>query len=344
MPCGSVHKVASRFLIARGYFEPGDIISFGKFGNRYGQILGFGKDVKDNPTVIIQPVTSKGSRKRKPKELRLYRIKHAEPMVKLAHLYLSAKYKDKSKIKTEDGETKTIYEYSERQVALRNNAKADKVESLRYKMSDLRKQVKQDLDAKDPKTKLTALAIMLIDQTYERVGNEESAENGHYGVTGWLGEHVSFTKDKAVFKYVGKSGVKHEKEVTDKKLVSVLKDLKDKNGNEDLLLQIDDCAISARDVNAYLEDFDISAKDLRGFHANREMQEGLRKIRKENGSLPKDKKEKESQLKKEFLGVLDEVADIVGHLPTTLRNQYLVPGLEDSFMQDGTVITSFNER
>jgi len=53
-------------------------------------------------------------------------------------------------------------------------------------------------------------------------------------------------------------------------------------------------------VNAYLKPFDVTAKDIRGLHANREMQDRLRAVRKKGGKLPTDKKEKEKVLKAEF--------------------------------------------
>ncbi len=94
--------------------------------------------------------------------------------------------------------------------------------------------------------------------------------------------------------------------------------------------------VDAPKVNAYLKKYDISAKDLRGLHANQVMQAELKKVRK--GKLPTDPKEKEKMLKAEFQKALDAAAAAVGHEPATLRGQYLVPGLEDEFMK-GKVMT-----
>ena len=136
-----------------------------------------------------------------------------------------AKYKDKKEVPKTDGEgTTTVYEYSEGQVEHRHREKAKKLEGLRQSIDKLRDHVKQDLKSEDADTRLTALAVAVIDETCERPGNDESAEErGHFGVTTLQKRHVSFSSGKAILKYTGKSGVDHEKTVEDKAAVAELK-------------------------------------------------------------------------------------------------------------------------
>jgi len=178
-----------------------------------------------------------------------------------------------------------------------------------------------------------ALAVALIDHTFERVGNPSSAENGHFGVTGWRVKHLTFGKGGATIRYTGKSGVKHEKTVNDPILLKALKKaVKGKQGDDAL------CGgVTSEDVNEYLREFDITAKDLRGYHANREMQERLRAIRSKGSELPRPRKERDAILKDEFKIALEGAAEAVGHEAATLRTQYLVPGIEKAYMKDGTV-------
>ena len=252
--------------------------------------------------------------------------------------FKASKYKEKKTIKNKDGEETTVYEYSDRQVNKRHKEKSEKVEKIRQNIDNLEKKIYSDLKGKENRE--VALAVALINHTYERVGNDESASNGHYGVTGWKKKHLSFKGDTATLKYTGKSGVRHEKEITDKKLVSALKEVSKGLSKEDCLLE----DISASDVNEYLKQFGITAKDIRGYHANREMQERLKALREENGELPKNRKEKEQQLKDEFKEALEGAAKAVGHEEATLRKQYLVPHLEETYMKDGTVITTLKKQ
>lgn len=244
-------------------------------------------------------------------------------------LRIAARYK--KKLRSDEGND--VYLYSDRQVALRNSKKAERLEKLRKSVHKLRARVKKDLESKDSDTVLTALVVGLMDHTAERVGNEESKEErGHVGVTGWQKSHLSFSKGKATLKYTGKSGVKQKKEITEKALVSALKKAHAACKEGDLFCH-DGGKITAAKVNAYLKEFDITAKDLRGLHANERMQDNLKATRSKGGELPSDPKKRKDQLKKEFKKALELTAEDVGHEPSTLRSQYLVPGLEEEFMK-----------
>jgi len=254
---------------------------------------------------------------------------------------VAAKYKKKKTVKTQEGKDMTVYEYSDRQIANRNKAKAKKIEGLKKHIGELRSQVKRDLRSEEPETMLTALAVALMDHTFERVGNEESAKDGHVGVTGWAKKHISFGK-KTTVKYVGKSGVKHTKEITDASLKKALRDAYESvEGDDESILSWEGGKVTAEKVNAYLKDFDITAKDIRGFHANDTMHDALKRARKAGGKLSEDKKKREKQLKEEFTSALEETADAVGHEAATLRSMYLVPGLEDEYLKDGSVTDTF---
>ena len=259
---------------------------------------------------------------------------------------VAAKYKNKKKVKSQDGGETTIYEYGPRQIANRHKEKADRIEKFLPKLPDLRAKYRKDLDAKDPEKRLTALAVALIDHTYERVGNPQSAEeNGHYGVTVWEARHVKFKGDKAEISYTGKSGVKQTKTVDDEKVVKALKAaVKDKDPEDRILCDGKDCTVGSAHVNDYLRPYAVTAKDLRGLHANEEVRKRLKEIRAEGPELPRARKEKDKILKKEFQEALEGAAEAVGHEPATLRGQYLVPGLEDSYVHDGTVLDKLNKK
>ena len=272
------------------------------------------------------------------KVLRIVNAEEAPASTKLA-ASVAAKYQDKKTVKKQDGGEMTVYEYSDRQIAERNKEKAAQVEKLRGSIDKLRAQIRKDLKSDDPDTKATALAIGLMDLTFERVGNSESAKEGHFGVTGWKVKHLTFGKGKVTIKYVGKSGVSHEKVVDTPESVKALKDaVKDKGENDEVV------GASAEDVNAYLKPFGVSAKDIRGYHANTEMQTRLKAVRAKGKKLPTDKKEREKVLKAEFKKALEGTAEAVGHEAATLRSQYLVPGLEDDYMKDGTVKESLKKK
>ena len=226
------------------------------------------------------------------------------------------------------------YVYSPEDVAARHAKKAQKIEALKAKEQGLRRAVKRDVSSGDP----TALAVGLILATYERPGNSGSAASGHFGVTGWQCRHLTANSKRAVIDYIGKSGVHQTKVITDPYLVNALKDRqKTCRGSSSSLL-----GVSASAVNRYLDSYGVSAKDLRTFGANTEMQKELAKVRASGPSLdtlkPRDVKR---TLKAEFTAALAIVAGRLGHTTSVLRKQYLVAGIEPAYMEDGTVLRTF---
>ena len=267
---------------------------------------------------------------------------YGKQVMRMASLAERIAARFKKKVETDKGNI--VYVYSERQVALRNKKKAERIAKLEKALSKIRSTVKQDLRSDDPEKKLTALAVALMDHTFERVGNDESAEErGHFGVTGWQRGHISFSKGKATVSYTGKSGVKQKKIISDATILKALRDAYDGvKGDDACIFSWENGRVTAEKVNAYLKPFDVTAKDIRGFHANSEMKKRLQEARKEGGSLPTDKKKAQAQLKEEFKSVLSEVAKAVGHEPKTLASQYLVPNLEETYLKDGTVLDRFS--
>ena len=249
---------------------------------------------------------------------------------------IAAKYKSKKKIETADGGEATVYEYSDKQIANRHRTKALRLEKLEKSIGKLRAKVKRDLHSQDPEKTLVALVVALIDHTHERPGNEGSAGDGHFGVTGWQKKHVSFGKGGVTIKYVGKSGVEHSKKITDAAVKDALRTAYDAAEGEDTnIFEWDGGSVTAEKVNKYLASFDITAKDLRGFAANSIMREKLQAARK--GKLPEDKKKREKQLKEEFKSALEATAEEIGHTPKMLEEAYLTPGTSEAYLKDGTV-------
>lgn len=249
-------------------------------------------------------------------------------------IYLSKRAKNYKEKKVEESGNIT-YIYDDKWVKKRWKKKENKIKALEKNISKLRDAIKKDLTSDDNNTKQIALIISLIDETKERIGNKESAEESkHYGVSTWLKKHVSFSGGNAKIKYVGKSGVKQEKTIKNKTIAKALKDvLKDKKPNDKIF------DVTPKSVNKYLEKFKISAKDIRGAAANSRFKEELKKQRK--GKLPTDEKEKEKKLKEELNKALESVSKELGHEPSTLKNQYVLPKTIDNYLTRGKIASKY---
>jgi len=243
----------------------------------------------------------------------------------------NAKYIDK--IKQDSGNI--TYVYSDKHIEKRNIDKAKRLRRLNKTMSKLRSQVRKDLASDDKQLRNTALAVAVIDETYSRVGNRNSAdEMQHYGLTTWMVKHVSSGSDGMHIRYVGKTGVKQDRKVTGKP-AKLIRDLCKGKKKNDTLFAGEGYSVTPKAINAYLSQFGVSAKDIRGLHANSEMVRALKKERK--GKLPSDEGEKKKKLKEEFNKALESAADRVGHQAGTLRRQYLIPSLEPDYLGDGKI-------
>jgi DNA topoisomerase IB len=218
-------------------------------------------------------------------------------------------------------------EIKEYDLKKRWDSKRDSIYNLKDNISRLKRKVKADLYSSDEKIRLTALIIRIMMFTSERVGNEQSAKNGHFGVTQFRKKHVSVIDNTVYLDYVGKSGVDHVKQFTDEASAMILNDLLKRNKGF-IFVTDEGFQIKADKVNRYLRKFNAKSKDIRGFNANRLMVMELNRIGK-----VKDEK----QRPKIFNESLRKIAKIIGHGPSTLRKQYLLPEIEEYFYKHGSI-------
>lgn len=201
------------------------------------------------------------------------------------------------------------------------------VYNLKENIDRLKRKVKADLYSSDEKTRLTALIVRIMLFTSERVGNEESAKNGHFGVTQFRKKHISVIDNTVYLDYVGKSGVDHVKQFTDEASAMILNDLLKRNKGF-VFVTKDSFQIKPDKVNRYLRRFNAKSKDIRGFNANRLMVQELNRIGK-----VKDAK----QRAKIFNEALRKIAKKIGHGAPTLRKKYLLPEIEEYFYKHGSI-------
>lgn len=220
-------------------------------------------------------------------------------------------------------------EVKEYDIEKRWDSKRESIYNLRDKIDRLKRKVRSDLYSSDDKTRLTALVVRIMMQTSERVGNSESAKNGHFGVTEFKRKHVDVEGNKVILTYKGKSGVEHEKSFTDEASAQMVRDLiaRGKSPNTQLFVTQGGFQIKADKVNRYLRAFDAKSKDIRGFNANRMMYQELK------GYKIKEEKERKTV----FNAALRKVAQKIGHGPATLRKQYLLPEIEEQFYAKGSI-------
>ena len=221
-------------------------------------------------------------------------------------------------------------EISEAELHKRWAKKKNQVQHLSKKIQSLRYNLTRDLKSDDEKVFLTALVVATMERTFERVGNSDSEDNGHFGVTGFLKKHCAISGNTIIFTYVGKSGVSHEKQFSDEAIADALRKAIKNSPSKFIFCTTDGFRIKSDKVNRYLKEFGIRSKDLRGYGANRLAIDALNKLE----VIEKDEKKR----KKQFGKVLKYVAKKVGHGTSTLRKHYLMPEVESRFVEKKKIL------
>lgn len=214
----------------------------------------------------------------------------------------------------------------EKGIKKRWDSKRESIYSLKSNIDRLKRHIRQDLVSCNEKDRLTALIIRIMLYTSERVGNEESASNGHFGVTQFKNKHIKVEGNRIILDYVGKSGVEHEKSFVDEICAIMIKELLSRR-NQFVFTTKEKFRINPDRINRYLSDFNAKSKDIRGFNANRLMVMELNRIGKTE----------EKQRAKVFNASLRKIGAKVGHGAATLRTHYLLPEIEECFYKYGSI-------
>lgn len=214
---------------------------------------------------------------------------------------------------------KWVHNYTLEQIERAKGAKFAQNLDFATKLPAIRKRYRQDL-ARSDRRGVVALIIALIDQCYFRVGNEVSEGNGVYGVTTLRPEHLTFLGNECIFEYVGKKRVVQQRVLADGDLADRLRRLKRSarraNGR---LFRAAGRNIVAADVNAYLAEFGVSAKQFRTYHATRLAYSALR--------------DSDTMSDAAVNSMYRSVADKLGNTPAVCRNSYVDPRVVEAFKQ-----------
>lgn len=174
-----------------------------------------------------------------------------------------------------DARGRKQYRYHPKFREVREESKFCRLIEFAHVLPDIRARVDADLALQGmPREKALAAVVYLLEKSLIRVGNDEYARtNKHYGLTTMLNRHAKVSGANIRFTFMGKSGIKHEIEVNDRRLARIVAKAQDLPGQE-LFNYIDDAGVcrdvTSSDVNAYLKEItggEFTAKDFRTWSA-----------------------------------------------------------------------------
>ena len=225
--------------------------------------------------------------------------------------------------------------------AQQDAAKHEHVLDLATRLPDLRTRIEADLQQRGlTRERVLSCAVRLLDLGFFRIGSDAYArDNGSYGLTTLLREHVTSRRGALEFDFPAKSGKQRVQALTDEatcRAVSALR--RRRSGGDRLLAYWQQGAwheVHGQELNDHLKELtglEVSAKDFRTWHATVLAAVGLAVSEQMAGQAPSLRKRAEAR-------AVREVADYLGNTPAVCRASYINPRLFELY-EDGHTISA----
>ena len=236
-----------------------------------------------------------------------------------------------------DARGRKQYRYHPKWRGIRDETKYDRLIGFAQALPQIRRHTERDLRRPGvPREKVLATVVRLLEKTLIRVGNDEYAkQNQSYGLTTLRDGHVNNVPGGRVrFTFRGKSGIKHEIDLDDRRLAKIVRACRDIPGY-DLFQFYDEAgqrqAVGSGDVNAYLKEVsgeDFTSKDFRTWAGTVHAAELLRELTA-FASV--------TEAKRNVVRAVESVAKRLGNTKAVSRKCYIHPAVFDAYM-DGSMV------
>lgn len=236
-----------------------------------------------------------------------------------------------------DARGRKHYRYHPRWRQTRDETKYSRMLMFSRALPRIRTRVKAALRRPGlPREKVVATIVRLLELTLFRIGNSEYKKaNGSYGLTTLHDRHAMIQGDEIIrLSFRGKSGVRHEGRLTDRRLARIVKNCRDLPGYE--LFQYLDVdsnrhAVDSADVNEYLREAsgeEITAKDFRTWAGTQLAAMALAEL----GALDQNAPRKSA-----IVRAVEQVAKHLGNTAAVCRKCYIHPPIFEGYL-DGTLL------
>jgi DNA topoisomerase-1 len=241
-----------------------------------------------------------------------------------------------------DAKGRKQFRYHARWTALRDADKYSRLIGFCAVLPKIRRRVSRDL--KRPgldQEKVVATIVRLMETTLIRVGNEEYAQRNHsYGLTTMRNRHVDVEGATLSFSFRGKSGVKHEVDIRDRRVARIVKRCQDLPGQE-LFQYLDEDgerrSIDSADVNDYLREItgeEFTAKDFRTWAGTVLCALALEEFTSFDS---------QAEARQNIVRAVESVASRLGNTPAVCRKSYVHPAVLDAYL-DGAMRDTLRRR
>jgi DNA topoisomerase-1 len=231
-----------------------------------------------------------------------------------------------------DAKGRKQYRYHPTWRTVRDEAKFERLLSFAEVLPKIRAKVDEDMRRPDlSREKVLATIVRLLEVSLIRIGNEEYAkENNSFGLTTMRNRHVEVEGATIKFQFRGKSGKKHNVEVSDRRVARIIQKCQDLPGQQ--LFQYEDqagevAAIGSEDVNDYLQRITgqpFTAKDFRTWAGTILAAIALGKM---------EEVDSQTLAKKNIVTAIEAVAGLLGNTVAICRKCYIHPAVPTSYLE-----------
>lgn len=272
-------------------------------------------------------------------------IKDEQRLLRIRRLAIPPAYRDVWICPTANGHIQATgrddrgrkqYRYHERWREARDESKYERMVVFGAALPKIRRRIKADMGLTGlQRNKILGTVVALLERTFIRVGNEEYAkENKSFGLTTMRNRHVEVEGSTLQFNFRGKSGVKHEVPVTDRRIAKIVSKLQDLPGQE-LFQYVDGEGeirnVTSQDVNDYLQEVtgeEFTAKDFRTWAGTVMAAIALNAV----GAF-----ENKTQAKTNVRNAITAVAKMLGNTPAVCRKCYVHPAILESYLSGASI-------
>jgi DNA topoisomerase I len=188
--------------------------------------------------------------------------------------------------------------------------------------------------------RVLACVLRILSTCFMRPGSQVYAsEHGSYGVATLRPRHVKVKGDLVEFDFPGKSGVRQVRQIRDRQVAKVIREMLRHPGAEVFKFRNGDglfVDVKRRHINVYIKEVmgeSFSAKDFRTWAGTLICACALARA----GA---DESEKLTSRKKKIVAAVKETAETLGNTPAVCRGSYICPEILDGF-EKGRIIDNY---
>jgi DNA topoisomerase-1 len=190
-----------------------------------------------------------------------------------------------------------------------------------------------------PRERVMAAILRILSSSFIRPGSQVyAAENGSYGIATLRPKHVTVKGDLITFKFPGKSGVQQHREIRDRVVARIIRELLRRPSREVFAYENGDgklVDIKRRHINQYIKEMmgaNFTAKDFRTWAGTLICACALARAANEIST--------QRESKKRLVAAIKETAEALGNTPAVCRDAYICPLVTGGFVE-GRVINRY---